>query len=374
LALITFETSAYRLDPDETTLEKERLRIEGIDWHPVIWDGGTSLGSKIGGIFRVLATGFGVCRRSRPVLIHSRSSLPAFMAVTLKKLFRTKYLYDADSLLSEEYADIGHLKRQSFGFKFLAWGERLARENADQIIVLTDTLKSDYTEKLGISLDIEVIPCCIDTDLFIPNDQVREKRRSELGLINEKLFVYVGKSGSWYMIDETFRFFRSFKRGEPTCRLLIITPDAHDVFYKAASAEGVPNDALFIRSAKRDEVREWLTAADVGLSLIKQLPSKRGSSPVKFSEYLSVGLPVVVTDGIGDCSRIILENEVGVVLQSVSDDDMNKGVGKLGNLLSIDQSEIVKRCRTTAQSEFDLERVGVERYRNLYSRLFVDGK
>ena len=114
---------------------------------------------------------------------------------------------------------------------------------------------------------------------------------------------------------------------------------------------------------------EWLSAADAGLALIKQVPSKRGSSPVKLAEYLSCGLPVVITDGIGDCSRVISDNRVGVVLERPdAAEDLENAAARLMTLLT-EKDTIHERCKTTSMNEFDLHRVGSARYREIYERL-----
>ena len=363
-SLITFEIAAYRLDPLEITAQREQLQIEGIDWHPVNWDGGTSLGAKIGGVFRVLGAGIRVCLRNRPTLIHSRSSLPCFMAVCLKKLFRTKYLYDADSMLSEEYADIGHMRRESSGFRFLAWSEKWARKNADHIIVLTEKLRDEYRNKLEVKKQIDVIPCCVDLKRFASVDEARSARRTEIGIVDERLYIYVGKVGSWYLVDETFDLFRVALAHDPECRLLIITPDQPAVFDAIARRGGVPESAYSIRSAGFEIVGEWMAAADVGLALIKQVSSKRGSSPVKFAEYLASGLPIISTTGIGDLDELINRNEIGACLGEFTDDAYAKALQHVEEL-----GDVAQRCREVAAKEFDLERVGGTRYRKVYSEL-----
>src|SRR5687768_11743835 len=108
-ALITFETSEHSSTAAEKEERKRSLAEKGIHWYPVDWQIGNSISDKLKGILSVMAQGIKVCRRHRPRLIHSRSSLPVFAAVMLSKLFRVKFLYDADSLLSEEYLDIGHI-------------------------------------------------------------------------------------------------------------------------------------------------------------------------------------------------------------------------------------------------------------------------
>jgi len=361
-SVITFESRMFAMSPEEIAEEKSILRNHGIEWNPVRWGAGNTLRNKIGGIARVIAKGLQIGIRTRPDVIHSRSSLPAFMAVLLKKLLRTKFVYDADSLLSEEYLETGHFSRESKAYKFLAWSEAWARRNADHIIVLTERLKQDYVERFGVPTPITVIPCCVDFKRFESAGDQRENRRAELGLKTEPLFIYVGKAGSWYMVEETFALFRAALDRRPDSRLLLITPDQPEIFLKLASAANVPISSFAIRSAGFSEVPEWLAAADVAVSLISPLPSKRGSSPIKFAEYLASGLPVIANPGIGDVDAVITANGVGTLLGEFTSRGYTEAIDEVERL-----GDISLRCRQTARREFDLQSVGGLRYRRLYS-------
>jgi len=360
-ALITFETGEIPKIPAAIH--------ENIAWFPIAWDAGNALSAKVLGIMRVLARGSWICLKHRPTLIHSRTSLPAFMAVCLKVLFRRRFLYDADSLLSDEYADIGHLSAASTGLKFLKWSEGWARKNADEIIVLTDVMRRIYKDELGVTQRIQVIPCCVDSSKFEFSRIARETIREELGIADEPLLVYVGKAGSWYLVEETFIFFNEFRKQSPDAMLLIVSTDPAAVFDEIAFRLGIGPDLYFVRKSTYEKVREWLSAADVGLALIKQVPSKRGSSPVKLAEYLSCGLPVVITDRIGDCSRIINDNRVGAVLPNAHTSQAFEAAGAELRSLLADRQALRLRCQATAEAEFDLKVAGTPRYRSIYDRL-----
>lgn len=363
-SMITFENNRYEMSLDEIAEERSILRRQGIEWHPVKWGTGNSMADKIGGIIRVIVKGLQIGIRIRPDLIHSRSSLPAFMAVVLKKLLRAKFIYDADSLLSEEYLETGHFSPGSKAYRFLAWSEGWARRNADHIIVLTEKLKQDYLENFSVTTPITVIPCCIDLEKFNGATAHRQKRRAELGVKDEPVFIYVGKAGSWYMVEETFELFRVALDRRPESRLLIVTPDDPDVFLKIAADADVPQDTFSIRSAGFDEVGEWMAAADVALSLIKPLKSKRGSSPVKFAEYLASGLPVISTSGIGDIDKLIVRNEIGTFICEFDVTKYNQALSAIEKL-----SNVSERSRAVSVENFDLVKVGKKRYQRVYRNL-----
>lgn len=368
-ALMTFENPAYRSDSAAEKQIKKDLAERGIFWFPVRYRKGTSIFNKIFENASGFLTGLKILRKHRPAIVHSRSSLPAGIAAALSKTFKLKFLYDADSMLSEEYADIGHWARAGKSFKLLSRIESAARRNATEMIVLTETLRDDLRRDYDVKVPIEVIPCCVDTEKFGFSREGRRRKRAELGLTDEKLLTYVGKVGSWYLVEETFDFFKAFHERQPASRLLIVSRDEPEVFHEIARAHSVSTDLYFVRSAAHSEVADWLSASDAGLSLIKQARSKRGSSPVKFAEYLSVGLPVVSTDNIGDCTRVIKRDNVGVVLEKTGAANFQTAVGQLSDLFAENREELSKRCRETAEKEFSLRSVGVERYRKIYKRL-----
>ena len=93
---------------------------------------------------------------------------------------------------------------------------------------------------------------------------------------------------------------------------------------------------------------------------------KAGGAPTRLAEALASGLPIVTNGGVGDVKDIIYENRVGVILNSLSDEDISKAFEEL-TLLQQDP-ELSLRCRRTAETIFSLE-AGIESYQQLYSEI-----
>ena len=62
-----------------------------------------------------------------------------------------------------------------------------------------------------------------------------------------------------------------------------------------------------------NDVPMYLSASDFAISLVKPFASARFTSPIKHGEYWANGLPVLMTEEIGD-ERNFLEKEKGGVL------------------------------------------------------------
>jgi glycosyltransferase involved in cell wall biosynthesis len=367
-ALVTFEQAAYAIEDTERETLRRELAEQGIAWHPLRYHQRFSLLSKAWDWLRGVALGIHLVRRYRPRLIHSRSTIAASMAMVVARVCGTPFLYDADSSLPEEYADIGHWRRGGLAFRLAQAAERRARRRADAAVVLTEAMRERFLQSGDMHAPVTVIPCCVDVARFRFDPTLGAVRRRELKLGDERLFIYVGKIGSWYLVEETFALFRAARERIGPAHLLILTPDNPAAFAAVARQQGVEEDRYTVKSARPAEVAEWLSAADVGLALITRLPSKRGSSPVKVGEYLSAGLPVVITNDIGDYSSLIARERVGVVLECDTPARYESATDELLRLWR-EGDALRERCRSVAALHAGLDQVGIPRYRDVYAAL-----
>jgi hypothetical protein len=110
----------------------------------------------------------------------------------------------------------------------------------------------------------------------------------------------------------------------PNSHFLAITTDTEEM-QRYCTAEGIPQTKSTIVSLPHAEVARYLTAGDIGLLLRESCPVNQVASPVKFGEYLAAGLPVVISDGIGDYSSLVREERLGVTLENAEPTKGNIG-------------------------------------------------
>jgi glycosyltransferase involved in cell wall biosynthesis len=367
-ALMTFEQPPYALDKAARSEMRRALQKEGIEWYPLKYHKRHPLLATAFDCAQGAALGLWIALRHRPRVVHSRASIPAAIALAVARVGGRRFLYDADSRLSEEYADNGHWSRASRAFRATAAVEATARNNADSIVVLSSKLRDDFVGEFGVLTPIEVIPCCVDVDRFRFDRAAREARRRELDIGDERLFVYVGKSGPRYLPEELFALYRAARERFAGARLLVLSGDDPKSFHAVADRVGVSRDVYTVRRAPREEVVEWLSAADAGLALIRTAGCERGGSPIKIGEYLAVGIPVLITPGIGDYSDLIAQEGIGVVLEDLSDSGYANALEALSELWD-EGDALAARCRAVAERDLSLDDVGVDRYAGVYSRL-----
>ena len=192
----------------------------------------------------------------------------------------------------------------------------------------------------------------------------RSAAQQELGVGSRKVIVYVGSFGGWYLTDEMLDFFSAAREHDPKTFVLILTQRDKEKIDEKLRQRGFANADFDVRSVEPSEIRKYLLAADIALSFIKACYSKQSSSPTKIAEYLACGLLIVANSGVGDLDELILNNGVGVLVDDFSKDSYLKALREIEAL-----GDIREQGRETAETEFDLTKVGGERYRRIYQRI-----
>jgi glycosyltransferase involved in cell wall biosynthesis len=362
VGLITFEQPRWRLTPEESEAKHRELATQGIDWHPIRYHKRPPVFSTLYDIGVGSLVAASLAKRSRATVLHGRASVSSAIAAVAARLGGTRLFVDADGPLSQEYVDAGVWKEGSLGHRLTAWGERRAMELADVVAVLTSHRKREVAPWLS-EAPVYILPCAVDLKRFQPVTERREAIRNELGLTGT-VFVYAGKPGGWYDIEEMVAFVAAAKEVFDPLTLLVLTGDDPTVFAGLCERAGVP---LVSRAVPPAEMPAYLSSADVGLCFLQPFPSKLACSPIKLGEYLACGLPIVSTSGCGDYDGLIQSEAIGAVVPNGGRDSYPQAARDLGRMLR--EPDIHDRCRDAARRWLGLDEVVVPRYSEIYRAL-----
>jgi hypothetical protein len=61
-------------------------------------------------------------------------------------------------------------------------------------------------------------------------------------------------------------------------------------------------------------VNKYLCASDYGILLRENSITNQVASPVKFAEYLSAGLKILISENLGDYSEFVTKNKCGTII------------------------------------------------------------
>ena len=215
-----------------------------------------------------------------------------------------KVIFDMRGLWADERVD-GNLWPQHkplyrWIFRYFRRKEKEFVQQSDALVSLTQDGIKALSERYGSRIlenKSTVIPCCVDSELFQPENPPLHLKRS-LGIPEDgKVLIHVGSVGTWYRLDQELIFFNALSAQDPTWYFLILTKDT-----TAAAAIVNSNQSLssrvVIHSAPHHEVPSFLNLAQASIQFIEPAFSKRASSPVKLGESLAMGVPVVANAGI----------------------------------------------------------------------------
>ena len=370
--LLSFEgPKAYTSEGrDRCEQLREELAKSEIDWHWLRYHNRPSLAATSYDVLAGIRYGSRLVRNKQIEMVHARSHIPATIALRLKRRFGLKMIFDVRGLMAEEYLDADHWKKGSVPYRLTKSMEGRALQASDGVVTLTEKIWpaiKDWKGLRGRDVIHEVVPCCTDLERFRFSQSERERVRAELNLQDRFVLVYSGSIGGWYLTDKTADFFVTLLKRKPQAHFLWLTGGNKGLIEKLMSERGINSNQFTVRKVAPAEVAGYLSASDAGIAFYKPTFSRMATSPVKVSEYLACGLPVIVNAGVGDSDTFVAAQKTGGVVKDFNETEYERTLVTIENLLAGDVRE---RARAVAENFFDVRTVGLERYARLYENVF----
>ena len=313
-----------------------------------------------------------VCRLFSIGIVHAQSHAAALAAArALVRDQSRRMVFDVHGVDVEERQLYGTLDGNSPEYRLRRRNELIAAKRADVIITVSHDLEHFVK---GLLTDgghtsrahFEIIPCVLSfsaspADVAIGRDRARQR----LGLASRPCVLYLGGASGWQLPAETVTAFAALRRTTPSAFLLILTGNI-ETFTKLCQDAGIAADDFAITSCPHREVAEVACAADAALLLRADNIVNRVASPTKFAEYLSMGLPVVITEVLGDFAGIVREFDVGAVVPASNEPELVATALQNLVLSSEDQRcQRRERCIAACREVLSFESI-LAAYRRIY--------
>jgi glycosyltransferase involved in cell wall biosynthesis len=349
-------------------LETE-VREAGIHWVPLRYHKHPTSLATTYDVLAGLAVSLYLTVRYRITIVHARSYVSAIIALALKHICWTRFIFDMRGFWPDERTESGAWSKGSRLYRITKWFERRFLLEADAVVSLTQAAVSvmktfDYLRQR--QPPFYVITTCTNLELFRPRIVVNTKRgHFTLG--------YVGGVSLWYDFEAAIESFRCLFELRPDSRIVILNRGEHEYIRECLKQRGLSAANIQIRRAEYSQMPTELQNMDAALFFIKPTYSKLASAPTKLGELLACGVPCFTNSGVGDLDSILRDNSVGIVVEDTRHDSLLDGVIKLLSLA--ETPGIAARCRAAAVGNFSLAG-GARAYDRIYRTLatgFHDG-
>ena len=277
-----------------------------------------------------------------------------------------KVIFDVRTLLPEQ--GLVNRKWRSGGPVFRFWKalEHWMLNSADLVVSVSPAM-TVHLEKENPKAAVETIPNFVDLEFFRPDSDLRAETRRRLGLDNRRVLVFSGTLGGRYPAERIAECAESFFRlFDSEGYLLVLTGSDEKRLAPLVEALGKcglqrGNEWEAHRCAV-DEMPQMLAAADWALLVLADFLTSETFLPIKFAEYLALGLPILTHPANSELVRLVENHGVGMVL------DREQQAEALRSRL-LENLEVMRtRCLEVVREQFDIDKFA-GRYASLYREL-----
>jgi glycosyltransferase involved in cell wall biosynthesis len=368
VTLLSFEKPEDLRDAARLGDMDRRLRGLGVRWIRLRYHRRPTLPATACDVAAGGLAGWRACRERGIGLIHARGYVPSVIALTLKRMLGTPFVFDMRGFWADEKVDAGHWTRDGLPYRLAKRWERQFFEHADAIVSLTAEGVEAFPS-LGYAIPAAtpavVIPTSADLARFAPGPKDPELVE-RLGLRDRVVIGCVGNLSLWYLRDRMLRYLAWLCGRLARASVLCVTREDAAALRADAVAAGIPLERLAIAAAGFEDMPAHLRLMDLGVMFRRVEFSKKGSLAAKLAEWLASGVPVAVNEGIGDAAALVRRHGVGVVVADDAPAAWEAQLEAIRGLVGDPAARV--RCRALAEAQFDIRR-SAARYLELYARL-----
>jgi hypothetical protein len=247
-----------------------------------------------------------ICKKNNIGTIIGRSVIATKMAQLAKV---NKVVYDGRGAIDAEWNEYSVVSNSKL-LNEIPTMEKEVINDSDFRIAVSQQLAEHWRQKYNYGTnDHVVIPCTLN--LVFENVPFNERSiadaRLKLGLkADDIVFGYAGSLAGWQSFQLLYHFIKPFL-SLPDCKIIFLSSVDENIERLKAEFPG----KVICKKVGARQVPHYLIACDYGLLIREQSVTNKVASPVKFAEYLSCGLKVIISDQLGDYSELVKKNNFG---------------------------------------------------------------
>lgn len=288
--------------------------------------------------------------KNKTDIIHCRGYIMTLIAILTKK--SEKVIFDMRGVYPDE---VKLNKKIPINYiEYFIWKlvESYNVNKSDVIVTVTDFFKEYVIKKYKCKKEkVEVIYNCVNIEKTFYSKEWRNIIRLQNKCENSLVVIFSGSIlDKWQSFDKISQTYKLLDKEFKNTKFIILTKDNQVNFSKY----GLKAEDIITKYVENYEVYKYLSASDIALLVRDESIINAVAFPVKFSEYMACGVPVIISQSMKGLCKII--NDKGIIYQGNNSDF--KKISKLKR----------EECTQFAKDFLDTKRVA-ERYYSLYCEL-----
>jgi len=364
--LVTLEQESRKVNQANKERIKDELREQGIIWIDFNFSkfGNKAIVERIIQLIKLWL----LCFRRNITYIHSWCTPAGVTGYLLSVLTGRELILDSFEPHAEPSVETGTWKANSVAYKLLFYFEKKQAKRAKAIIAASGFIGEYAKDKWGIELKNYFIkPALVDLEKFKDENKKNAEILKLYGLENKIICVYAGKLGGIYLEGEIFEFIKvCHDYWGDKFRFFMLTDTPRELIKEFCTKSYLDDHVVVSLFVDYKDLPNFLGVGDFALNPVKIVKSKRCCASIKDGEYWALGLPVAITNSVGDDVKIILDNDSGVVLDDLNKIAYLKAVEKIDSMLkNYSMSELYKKIRPLAEKHRNYE-IARKIYKTIY--------
>lgn len=253
-----------------------------------------------------------------------------------------------------------------FKFRLFIFLEKISMLYAKNITVVSNALKEIIENRSWKSKPTLVIPSCINFDRFNFSKEQIQRKKLELDYSeNDVIFIYSGGLSYYQKVPEMINFWYKLHCKNKNIKFILLTnSDPHSLPDEVVGLEKFGN-SLNVYNLPRSEVFSLLGIADIAFLLRDERNLNKVASPVKFAEYIASGLSVISSPNLGDVSKQIIDNEIGLLVSTKTLGLEHQKILDFVSSFNSKKSHYSQRSKDLAQKRYNWQS-----YKNIYFDIY----
>jgi hypothetical protein len=352
----------------------EKICLENhIDWQPIMYTKRPPVLSTIWDVISLQRRAYKLHSQKKFDLTHCRGYISSLIGLSLKRKKRVPFLFDMRGFWADERIDGGiwNIKNPFYYavYNFFKRKEISFFNESAITISLTEIGKQEIKSWRTIKeeIEIEVIPCCADMNLFDYRNISNEEKQFYLKKYNIKYddytLIYIGNFSTVYNFNEVLKVYKTIKNNN--LKFIVCSHEPYNIYRNFLMNNNLENDNQIIYdSLSRNEIPKVLSIADYSIFFCKEGFSRKATSPTRLAEILGCGLKVVINSGIGDTKELIENNNLGFVFNNFREDEFIR----FKEFFKYEKNYDKKAIHTISYNNFDVK-YGIDKYCSVYNKI-----